>query len=202
MTSLSIVEHRKGKSFMDGLSDEKNVELAQSLKSSQLLNLAMGMGAFTYMLASFVLQNADGVELSPEEKKQAAEMAQNMLMGYGAFMVFILGVIFVFSQLLKPEKLAAQLPESSGEDLLGQLSLKLGSMRLVEGAIIEFGALFGITVVFLNRLNGLIEEMPILWLGYLGPLVLFTFLAMTFPTADRIKSLAKDIEAARDMGLA
>ena len=187
---------------MDELSDGKNVELAQSLKSSQILNLAMGMGAFTYMLASFVLQNADGVELSPEEKKQAVEMAQTMLMGYGAFMVFILGAIFVFSQLLKPEKLAAQLPESSTEDLLGQLSLKLGSMRLVEGAIVEFGALFGITVVFLNRLNGLIEEMPILWLGYLGPLVLFTFLAMTFPTAERIKSLAKDIEAARDMGLA
>lgn len=201
MTSLPIIGDGKGKIFMDELSDEKNVTLAQSLKSSQILNLAMGMGAFSFLLTTFVLQKAEGIELSPEDKKQAAEVAQNMILAYGASMVIVFGALFVFSQLLKPEKLAAQLPDSSTEDLLSQLSLKLGSLRLIEGAIVEFGALFGTAIVLLNRLNGLIEEMPILWLGYLGPLVLFTFLATTFPTVDRIKSLAKDIEEARDLGL-
>lgn len=68
----------------------------------------------------------------------------------------------------------------------------LRTAEIVRLAMLEAVALFGLVVLLLAALQGVLQAEPVYWLNLLSTLFLLLFVALNFPTAERLEKVFRE----------
>jgi hypothetical protein len=90
------------------------------------------------------------------------------------------------SVMLKPETLHARVKSSPPSDPVAWMTAQHRLIMIIRMAILEGGALMGLTVLILAVMSRVLVEEPLLWLGAIPLAVHVLVGVLTFPTQESV----------------
>ncbi len=152
----------------------------QYLLTLAMIHIAMVMGVILFgAVTLFLLFRSD-----PSADPRGEETVRLLSMIHlGVACSAFMGAPIVFKALIHQ---AAGSAQSAAKVLVG-----IQAAYLVRLALLEGPALFGLVICFLMN-RALLNEQPVYGLNLLSAVLFILFVAVTFPTRDRLESLLQD----------
>lgn len=171
---------------------EAALERNGALRGVQVLYAAFGLGVLLFVLVAvsmyFLIE-------PPGEGLGDVLSLLSLVHAIAAVTQWSVGFL-LFNARLSPASLRGQMqpegpaaghaPAKSAAEAADDCVGDLRAAFLIRAAMFEGAALFGVVVCLLGSAGGGIREAPIYWLNLLSALVLFVFLALTFPTRQHL----------------
>ena len=167
------------------LDEFKKALTPENVRVMQMINLAMGMCTFAFLVVVVVLhfQSLGGAEDGDTEVSLLKMLSLADLVF--ALMCFTSSKL-VYDLVFKVNRHSKQ--ASTAEGCFGIIRTA-GIIRL---ALMEGAAFFGLVVCLLGAIFGQLKEFPIYWLNVLPCLAMIAFIVVSFPSKAGLESVFQD----------
>lgn len=165
---------------------------AQEIRISQIISLAMMAGVLIFsmiILYMYSVMNSQDVYLNPGTNISSLLIKVLIIIGLINYSLLYFIPKFVFSPKAIKNKLSIPAITKQGDPLPDSISKLIYLHRtymLIQIAILEFVALFGLVVLFLSIQEGLIYSNNNYWLLFIPAIIMILFIIKNFPTKQKI----------------
>jgi hypothetical protein len=159
----------------------------EQLRPLQIIHFALAGGVFVFLVVTMFLPGSP-VVLRPGGEDILTILSMVHVIGF--FSAFAIGR-FVYDSQLRHDRLQSMvqgLPEQAARDQVLGLLRRVTIVRL---ALLEGAAFFGLAVVLIAKMTGVVTEAPVYWLNALSSVIFIGFVMFTFPTRDKINDLLR-----------
>ncbi len=187
---------------MKELNMEENVNLnrselesilpIQEVRISQIINMAMMVGVIIFSLIIFYMHSlTSSDEFYYDSETNISPLLSKIFIFIALINYSLLYIIpkFVFSPQVIKNKLSASVISNQGETLTDSISKLIYLNRtymLIQIAILEGVALFGLVILFISIQEGLIYTNSYYWLLFTPTIIMIIYIIKNFPTKQKI----------------
>jgi hypothetical protein len=159
----------------------------EQLRPLQIIHFALAGGVSIFLVVTMILTGSP-VVVPPggEDLLTVLSMVHAI-----AFIAAIAIGRFLYDSQLRRDRLqsmAQGVSEQAARDLVLGLLRRVTIVRL---ALLEGAAFFGLAVVLIAKMTGVVTEAPVYWLNALSSVIFIGFVVFTFPTRDKINDLLR-----------
>lgn len=166
------------------------------LRVFQLLQGALGAGVAMFLCVSIILYVLDAGASAGEAASDLQLVRMLSLVHMVLAVALFVAAKVVYDLQFRPERLAEanrpELRDAQGEitpDPAQHCVALLRTAMILRLAMYEGIAMFGLVVCLLAVINGVMQASPVYWLNALSSVALIGYTVLTFPTAERLRSL-------------
>jgi len=154
------------------------------LRPLQIIHLAVAGGVFLLLVIAVVIPGSP-MHLEQGEGPMTALSMVHVLAFFAA-----LGLgRFMFDAQTRREKLDALVQGATPDVARMQVFGLLRRVYIIRLALLEGASFFGLAVVLIGKMTGVMEVAPIYWLNALSAVFLVGFVIFTFPMREKLEDL-------------
>ena len=169
----------------------------QEVRISQIINLAMMAGVIIFsmiILYMYSALNSDDYYFNPETSISPLLVKVLIIIGLINYSLLYIIPKFIFSPQSIKNRLSGTVITKQGDPLTDSISKLIYLHRtymLIQIAILEFVALFGLVILFISIQEGLIYSDSDYWLLFVPAIIMILYIIKNFPTKQK---MAEQIE--------